>query len=183
MKYIFVLFALILNVSADTKPMIVDLLPEELRGYSYVNFYNFNSDLGYSLRYAKKTEDKNYADIYIWPVSKEAKGYSHHDIVLITTKMALDDIYTMQQSGAYSNVVELSNETANVDGLIIARCKLSMLRENLKIVSYLYVTEHKGKLLKIRITLPDNEINRSREDIENFAIEMFINIMDNIDSA
>ena len=92
-------------------------------------------------------------------------------------------IYTMQQSGAYSNVVELSNETANVDGLIIVRCKLSMLRENLKIVSYLYVTEHKGKLLKIRITLPDNEINRSREDIENFAIEMFINIMDNIDSA
>ena len=196
-KYLMVLAVLILSAcstikststsnfpdSANEQPGIVELLPKELHNYSYVGQHNYGGNLGYSLRYAKSSEYKHYADIYIWPAPKEASEYPHKIVVESVTEASLGDIYAAQEQGAYDNLALLEGLIYDTDGQILTMHKLSMLKGNLKSISYLFVTEYKGKLLKARVTLPDNEANRAREDVQEFVVELINTIIENIASA
>lgn len=167
----------------NSEPKLVNLLPAKIHGYEYFDYKNFEGDLGYRLRFIKEHDDNHIADIYIWPVSTETLKYPHREIVLSVAEGALNDIYTVQEAGVYSNVKVLDGKEYNNNGQIMAMYKLTMLRQNLNSISYLYVTEFGDKYLKLRISLPDNEVNREREDIEQFMLDLLNRIINNIESA
>jgi len=167
----------------NTEPKLVNLLPEKIHGYEYFDYKKFEGDFGYRLRFIKEHDDSHIADIFIWPVSTETLKYPHREIVLSVAEGALNDIYNVQDAGVYSNVKVLDGKEYNNNGQIMAMYKLTMLRKNLNSISYLYVTEFGGKYLKLRISLPDNEVNREREDIEPFMLDLLNRIINDIESA
>jgi hypothetical protein len=167
----------------NSEPKLINLLPDKNHGYEYLNYKKFEGDFGYRLRFIKEHEDSHTADIYIWPVSKETLKYPHREIVLNLAEGALNDVYTVQETGRYSNVEVLDGKEYNNNGQVMAMYKLTMLRQNLNSISYIYVSEFGGKYLKLRISLPDNVVNRDRSDIEPFVLDLLNSIINNIESA
>ena len=171
------------QASSSEQPRIVSYLEPEYSGYVYRDYHVYEQGLGYSLRFDSKNESLNYADIYVWPAGEEAKGYSHKDLVLGATKASIDDIYSVQKAGHYSNVDIIDRAAYDNNGMILTVHKIVLLRNNLQSLSLLYITEADGKLLKARITLPDNEPNRNRTDTDQFVVQIFNLIVANIEDA
>ncbi|HEY9035666.1 MAG TPA: hypothetical protein VIM96_03040 [Pseudomonadales bacterium] len=162
-----------------TPPPIVAHLPHRIGGYEYAGFTEYGPGLGYSLRYIKKGLQGNYADIYIWPVPKEAQKYSHEEIVYGVTEGSLQDIYEMQNRGIYEKVELIDRLAYGSSEQLVTMHRLVMLRENRKTLSFLYLTEYQGRLLKARVSLPDNEANRSSDEVKQFVLEIFNRIIAN----
>lgn len=172
-----------LEPGADLEPNIIQFLPPQLEGYQYEKYKNYGGKLGYSLRYRKDLERHHFADFFIWPVSKETMKYAHKEIVFSVAEGNLNDIYTAQEVGMYSNIEVLTNKAYDTDGQILVITKLSMLRGNLSSLSYLVVTEYRGNYIKARVSFPDNEANRKRDDIEPFVVEFINEIIGSIEHA
>src|SRR5690606_30778517 len=130
---------------------------------------DYGDELGYSLRYIKNNENSHYADIYVWGTPPQIANYTHREIVYAVTTAAVQDIHTIAEEGYYREI-ELLERLAYGEETILTMHKISMKKDNLAVLSFLYVSEYKGNLLKARISMPDNEFNRSREDIHAFVL-------------
>ncbi len=171
------------SVVEKTPPPIVSHLPHRIQSYEYSGFTEYGSGLGYSLRYIKKGFKGNYADVYIWPVPKDARQYSHEEIVYAVTNGSLQDIYNMQDRGVYEKVELIDRLAYGSSEQLVTMHQLVMLRENRKTLSFLYLTEYQGRLLKARVSLPDNDANRSSDEVRQFVSEIFNRIIENIDES
>lgn len=169
--------------SSNNEPAIVKLLPVQITNYKYSGYRLYGKGLGYSLRYKFQNENYHFADIYIWPAPERAKKYSHKEIVYGVTDSGIRDIYSMQEKGHYNNVKILEKRAYTNKNNTLTMHKITMLRGNVESLSFLYVTEFNGILLKARISMPDNTTNRGRKDIKEFAIEIFNKIIKNIKHA
>ncbi|MDX1451238.1 MAG: hypothetical protein R3183_01685 [Oleiphilaceae bacterium] len=175
--------SVITETELDSEPRIIRFLPEMLQGYRYEDYENYGGNLGYSLRYRKENEPYHMADFFIWPVSKEALKYPHKDIVFSVADGSLQDIYSAQDAGLYNKVEVLESNAYDTNGKILVVTKLSMLRDNLSSLSYLVVTEHRGKYIKARASFADNSANRERGDIAVFLVDFINQIIRNIENA
>lgn len=161
----------------------MDFLPAKLEGFSYENSTTYPAPWGYSLRYGKNTTHRTYSDIYIYPIPKEANGYKHEEIVYGITKEALREIEYAKEKGAYSEFKVISKGTFYLNGKLATRVEIFLVRNNLSSYSLLYVTESEGKLIKARMTMPDNESNRNNESWNKFIDKVFSIILSNIEKA
>lgn len=157
----------------SNEPDIVNLLPKTVDEYRYAGFKNYRNKLGYSLRYIKDNEIHHHADIYIWDTPTQISSHSHRDIVYSATNAAIREIHAIAAQGRYSKIEFLEKLAFGADDSVLTLHKISMQKDNLAVISFLYVSEYKGNLLKARITLPDNEFNRSRNDVHVFVGHMF----------
>ncbi len=161
--------------------VVIDVEPQQ---YRYIALQEYGGELGYSLRYSKQTEQNHFADVYIWPVHQQLNDFSHKDIVYAMSNSAEQDIYTAEKYGAYSNVKLLDrSEQFMTDDMMVTRQRFTFIRNHLLTLSFLYLTEYQGKVLKIRLSLADNEFNQTRKDIDTFALSLFEQIIENFHLA
>ncbi len=181
MVMLFSFGALAEDLVAQIEPKIVQYLPEDLLEYQYSGFVQFGGDLGYGLRYEKLYELEHYADIYVWPKKPSTRELSHEQLVNSYSKLALSEIFYAELQGQYKSVKVLDQFIVEDDlGKKTAFTKMSFLRQNLDTVSYLAITESEGKIIKVRISLANNSLNQSREDLQDFILKIFTEIRNNI---
>ena len=171
------------NHLSNNEPAIANLLPVQITNYKYSGYRLYGEGLGYSLRYKYINENYHFADIYVWPTPEQAKKYSHKEIVYGVTNSGIRDIYSMQSKGHYNNVKILKKRAYTNQDNTLTMHKITMLRGNVESLSFLYVTEFNGILLKARISMPDNTANRKRKDTKEFAVGIFNQIIKNIKHA
>jgi len=165
----------------ESTPDIVNHISHYIGDYEYIGIKHYGDDLGYSLRYNNKFLTSTHADFYIWPVPPQATGYPHKDIVFAASDASLSDIIAVKENGGYQEMEILDQATYDSNGLIITVHKFSFLRSGLRVVSFMYVTEHKGSFLKARVSMPDNEANRDEKKVNVFVTDVLNQIIANID--
>lgn len=163
-------------------PPIIRVLGTTISGYSYVDQYTYPEGLGYSVRYNNINNPGDYADIYIWSVAAKDSGLSHKGLVAKNAREAVTSIYQAEQMGSYQKVEALSSQSANDSGRRTEFFKLSFLKGGVKSYSYLYVSEHKGKYLKARVTMPAQGAGEDAA-VNNFVLPAFERIAANIDKV
>lgn len=165
------------------EPAMIKKLPDsvdsfDMQGYKYFG----DGSGGYSVRYANKRK-RRIADLYIYPVADENSELGHNQLVLGSTRATLLAIGEAAKQGHYEkfNVI---NAATRAQGLrTTARVQATYLRDNLASYTLVYQTEHKGTLLKIRVSMPDNESNRSNAEWDKFADRMFKTAISNLESG
>ncbi|MFT6642163.1 MAG: hypothetical protein ACJAUZ_003167, partial [Flavobacteriaceae bacterium] len=65
----------------------------------------------------------------------------------------------------------------------VARVQATYLRQNLASYTLVYQTEYNGTLLKIRVTMPDNESNRDSREWDLFTDTVFQSVISELDST
>ena len=165
------------------EPALIESLPEnvqsfELRGYKYFQ----DGSGGYSLQYANDRKRRT-ADVYIYPVAEENSNLEHNQLVLGSTRATLEAIGAAAQQGHYDNF-NVINAGTQARGLrTVARVQATYLRQNLASFTLVYQTEHAGTLLKIRVSMPDNESNRVSGEWDLFAEKIFETIIEDLEQA
>lgn len=162
---------------------IMEVLPDSIEGFSYVGSATYPQPWGYSLRYRSGASRWTHSDIYIYPAPKADKPQSHQELVVGMTRQALEEIDYAKQRGAYSSFQILDQRKFTLNGKMATRIDMVLVKDNLVSYSLLYVTESQGKLLKVRMTMPDNEANRNNARWQRFAETVFNTIMANMDKA
>lgn len=157
------------------EPDIVKYLSKDLEGYQLVKARTHKEGRVFSIRYNKVKESNHSADVYIWPKPKNANA-NHQDFVSAATQRGIRDIFSLQKSGHYENVKILEQGQLKVDDTIITKSSLSFLKRNLSTISHLYITQVEDKILKVSISLPNNETNLSRSDIDIFSSKILLEI-------
>lgn len=162
------------------EPELINALPDtldsfELQGYKYFN----DGSGGYSVRYANPRK-RRIADVYIYPVAAENSDLEHNQLVLGSTRATLEAIGEAVRQGHYANFNVLEAATQASGLRTTARVQATYLRENLASYTLVYQTEYKGTLLKIRVSMPDNESNRSSMAWDRFANSMFQTVIDDL---
>lgn len=172
-----------LNVeNKNNKPEILDILPTNIDEFNYVGYQVYpEKSLGYSIRYA--IVNIGYADVYIYPVPKAALELDSKEIVIESTKAAITDIQYFVSKGIYSEFKVLSQKFSENNGVITTKIEGSFVKNNLQLYTMLYLTEHSGMLLKARISVNDNETNRSSTGWDSFVGKLFGLITANIEKA
>lgn len=173
------------EVEAPTapEPALYSTLPEnvdsfELKGYKH---FEDGSD-GYSVRYANERK-RRMADLYVYPVAEENADMEHSQLVLGSTRATLMAIGEATRKGHYANFNVINAATRAQGVRTIARVQATYLRQNLASYTLVYQTEHEGTLLKIRVTMPDNEHNRSSREWDEFADTMFKTAIEGLEAA
>ncbi len=173
--------ATVTPADAEPKPMpepaLIEALPDsmqsfELQGYKYFK----DSSGGYSVRYANLPK-RRIADVYIYPVAEENSELAHDQLVLGSTRATIQAIGEAARQGHYANFNVVNAGTQAYGMRTVARVKATYLRQNLASFTLVYQTEYKGTLVKIRVSMPDNESNRDNEEWDAFAEEMFSTII------
>lgn len=165
------------------EPVLFSTLPDtvesfELKGYKYFE----DGSGGYSVRYANERK-RRIADLYVYPVAEENINLEHNQLVLGSTRATLMAIGEATRQGHYANF-NVVNAATRAQGLrTVARVQATYLRHNLASYTLVYQTEHKGTLLKIRVSMPDNEFNRESAEWDGFADTMFKAAIKSIESA
>ena len=119
----------------------------------------------------------------MYSVAEENADLEHNQLVLGSTRATLTAISEATRQGHYSNF-NVINAATRAQGLrTTARVQATYLRKNLASYTLVYQTEHKGTLLKIRISMPDNEHNRSSREWDALADTLFSKAIDSIDAA
>jgi hypothetical protein len=167
--------------SAPPPPPLINTLPEtletfELQGYKYFD----DGSGGYSVRYANERKQRT-ADVYIYPVAEENSALEHNQLVLGSTRATLQAIGEATRQGLYANFNVINAATQSHGLRTVARVQATYLRQNLASFTLVYQTEHKGTLLKIRLSMPDNESNRDSEEWDRFADRLFGTIIEDLD--
>lgn len=169
--------------SEKPEPALIKSLPKkfdtfELQGYKH---FDDGSD-GYSVRYANERK-RRVADLYIYPVAEENTELEHNQLVLGSTRATLMAISEATKQGHYSNF-NVINAATRAHGLrTVARVQATYLRKNLASYTLVYQTEHKGTLLKIRVTMPDNESNRKSSEWDKLAEQLFKDAITSLDGT
>jgi hypothetical protein len=142
----------------------------------------FNDGSGYSIRYSNERKQR-LADLYIYDVAEENASLDHKQLVLGSTKATMDAIGAAAKQGHYANYSVL-NAAMHAQGLrTVARVQATYLRQNLASYTLVYQTEYKGTLLKIRVTMPDNDSNRNSREWDLFTDTVFQSVISELDST
>lgn len=171
------------KVTHDEHYVILDVLSKQVDGFSYEGSTTYPAPWGYSLRYRNNESKRTYADIYIYPVPREAVDYKHKDIVFSITNDALHEIDYAKERGVYSKFNVISKGTFEILDNVATKVEISLVKDNLVSYSLLFVTESSGKIIKARMTMPDNELNRNNEAWNKFVAKTFSIILKNIEKA
>ena len=163
-------------------PSGVEALPERIASFEYDGYRRFEdgSD-GYSVRYVNGTK-KRLADVYVYPVADENGELGHEALVLGSTQATLRAIGEAVNQGLYANFAVLDAATRATGARTTARVQATYLRENLASYTLLYQTEHEGTLMKIRVSMPDNESNRANGEWDAFAARVFELLIEDLES-
>jgi len=164
-------------------PPLVETLPASVGSFAYEGFRHFEDDSGgYSLRFANKRKHR-VADVYVYPVAEENRALDHERLVLGSTRATMEAIGEAVRRGLYTNFNVINAATRARGIRTTARVQATYLRRNLASYTLLYQTEHDGTLVKIRLSMPDNESNRGNAEWDRFAERMFELIVDELDGA
>jgi hypothetical protein len=164
------------------EPALINVLPDELLSFELKGYKYFDDGSGgYSVRYANPRKHR-VADVYIYPVAEENKTLAHNQLVLGSTSATIQAIGEAARQGHYANFNVLNAVTQAYGVRTVARVQATYLRENLASYTLVYQTEHAGTLVKIRVTMPDNDSNRSSTEWDEFAEKIFKTIVKDLDS-
>lgn len=165
------------------EPMLIGTLPDKLMSFDLQGYKFFEDGSGgYSVRYSN-THKRRIADVYIYPVAEENSELAHNQLVLGSTKATIQAIGEAARQGHYANFNVINAGTQAYGVRTVARVQATYLRQNLASYTLLYQTEHQGTLVKIRITMPDNDSNRSNGEWDNFAEAMFARVIAQLDDT
>ena len=164
------------------EPALYSALPENLDSFERQGYKHFadGSD-GYSVRYTNERK-RRMADLYVYPVAEENVNLEHNQLVLGSTRATLMAIGEATRQGHYSNFNVINAATRAQGVRTVARVQATYLRENLASYTLVYQTEHEGTLLKIRVTMPDNEYNRTSREWDEFADTMFKTAIESLEA-
>jgi hypothetical protein len=171
------------DVAGSERYPILEVLPRHIEGFSYKGMRVYPDPWGYSLRYGNDSNQGVYADIYLYPVPQELRGREQEDIVMNKTNEALEEIDYFKRKGVYSAFEVISRDAFEILGNKTSEVEIQLVRDNLALYSLLFVTESKGKLIKARMTMPNNEANNGSEAWKRFVESVFTVILNNIDKA
>lgn len=164
-------------------PSLIKTLPEQVESFDYEGFKYFKKvEAGYTVRYTNKRK-KRMADVYIYPVADENLKLGHSQLVMGSTRATLKAIGQAVSRGLYSNFNVIGAATHARGVRTVARVQTTYLRQNLASYSILYQTEHNGTLVKIRVTMPDNETNRANDEWDRFALAMLDLVVKDLDAG
>ena len=167
---------------AAPKPALYSALPESVDSFELKGYKHFEDGSGgYSVRYANERK-RRMADLYVYPVAEENANLEHNQLVLGSTKATLMAIGEATRQGHYSNFNVINAATRAQGVRTIARVQATYLRENLASYTLVYQTEHDGTLLKIRVTMPDNEYNRTSREWDEFADTLFKTAIESLEA-
>lgn len=174
------------NRSADEPkplpaPEIIDSLPDEVGSFDYQGYRYFEDDSnGYTFRYVNPRKHR-MADVYVYPVAEQNEDLDHEELVMGSTRATIQAIGAAVQQGIYNNFNVVGAATQVRGFRTVARVEATYLRENLASYTLVYQTEYDGTLLKIRVSMPDNESNRASTEWDEFANTMFNTIVEELD--
>ncbi|MDC0434084.1 hypothetical protein OAM69_00385 [bacterium] len=170
-------------VEEQAEPALIEALPETVDSFDYTGYKYFEDGSGgYSVRYSN-TRKRRIADLYVYPVAEENADLEHNQLVMGSTRATLTAISEATRQGHYANF-NVINAATRAQGLrTTARVQATYLRENLASYTLVYQTEYEGTLLKIRLSMPDNEFNRSSREWDSFADTMFKKAIESVDLA
>lgn len=164
-------------------PALVKSLPSTLDSFEYQGYKYFSdgSD-GFSLRYANLRK-RRLADVYVYPVALENSELEHEKLVMGSTRATMQAIGEAVRQGVYTNFNVVAAATRARGVRTVARVQATYLRENLASYTLVYQTEHDGTLIKIRVTMPDNEMNRRSTEWDRFAERIFREVTRDLDKT
>lgn len=162
-------------------PDAISQLPPSIASFDYDGYRRFDdgSD-GYSFRYADAAKNR-LADVYVYPVAAENANLAHEALVLGSTRATIQAIGEAVNRGLYANFAVLDAATQARGMRTTARVQATYLRGNLASYTLLYQTEHDGTLMKIRLSMPDNESNRTNGEWDAFAERVFELLIDRVE--
>lgn len=167
--------------AATEAPAILSELPQEVETFDLQGYKYFNDGSGYSIRYSNERKQR-IADLYVYDVAEENLTLDHEQLVLGSTKATMDAIAAAAKKGHYSNY-NIVDAATHVLGLrTVARVQATYLRQNLASYTLVYQTEYKGTLLKIRLTMPDNDSNRNSGEWDLFTDTIFQSVIAELNS-
>lgn len=165
------------------EPALISELPVKQNSFDLQGYKHFEDGSGgYSVRYANLRK-RRIADVYIYPVAEENNELEHNQLVLGSTRATIQAIGEAARQGHYANFNVINAGTQSQGLRTVARVQATYLQENLASFTLVYQTEHEGTLLKIRISMPDNESNRASQEWDRFAKAMFIKAIANLDES
>lgn len=168
------------TVATAEEPALYKTLPESVESFDLQGFKHFEDGSGgYSVRYSNQ-QKRRIADIYIYPVAQENVNLEHTQLVLGSTRATLMAIGEATRQGHYANFNVINAATRAQGARTVARVQATYLRQNLASYTLVYQTEHEGTLLKIRVTMPDNEVNRLNSEWDTFADTMFKRLIEGL---
>lgn len=164
-------------------PSLIGALPLSIDSFDFEGYRHFEDGSGgYSFRYRNERK-KRLADVYIYPVARENSQLGHQALVLGSTRATMAAIEGAVQQGLYANFNVVGSATRTEGMRTVARVQATYLRENLASYTMLYQSEYRGTLMKIRLSMPDNESNRANDDWDGFAEQVFALVIDDVDAA
>lgn len=162
---------------------ILDVLPKHIQGFSYVGTKTYPEPWGYSLRYQLDGSQYTHADLYIYPVPKELAGQKHKDVIGRMKDQAIEEIGYAKEKGMYSEYRVMKNSSFNINGKFVSRTDIHLIKGNLVAYSLLFLTESDGKLIKVRMTMPDSEEVRRSDTWQKFVDKAFATVIKNIEKT
>ncbi len=168
-------------IVGDVAPEILQRLPSNIDGFLYRGARNYPASLGYSLRYRHGEIPDVDAEVLVSPVPQEAVAYSHIERVDLMSMRALREIQTARARGVYADYSIIRSGSFEIDGSYATRTDIALLRDEFASVALLFLTEREGRLLTLRMTMPDNYSNRHHDNWQQFAETVFGLILENIE--
>jgi len=168
--------------SRAPQPSLIGALPPSIDTFDFDGYRHFDDGSGgYSFRYRNERK-KRLADVYIYPVATENAQMGHEALVLGSTRATMAAIQGAVQQGLYANFNVVGSATRTRGLRTVARVQATYLRDNLASYTMLYQSEYRGTLMKIRLSMPDNESNRANTDWDAFAERVFGLVVDDVES-
>lgn len=171
------------DISNNGQREILNVLPKNIEGFTYDGVRTYPEPLGYSLVYRLDGSRLTYSDIYVYPVPGKMSGHTHKQIIDDMSNQALMEIAYAKEKGLYTEFKIINSKTFNLDGNYVNKVAIYVVKDNVESFSLLYLTQCEGKILKVRMTMPDNEINRHSDRWQKFVEKVFSVIIANIDKA
>ncbi len=164
------------------RPMLVDKLPKAVGDFKYESFYEYpQKALGYSVRY--RLQGGGYVDIYIYPVPDQIKALGHQKIVRGMADQAVNEIRYYEKQGVYKNFQILSEKQTEIKGSSVVKVEGTYLKNKQNLYTLLYLTEKSNTLVKARMSVDNNDANKSSQQWDRFISIVFGAILDNMDKA
>ncbi len=164
-------------------PELIAKLPDSVESFDYQGFRYFKEPTdGYTFRYVNPRKQR-LADVFVYPVAEQNKELAHDQLVMGSTRATLDAIGTAVQQGLYANFAVIGAATQARGYRTVARVEATYLRENLASYTLVYQTEYDGTFVKIRLSMPDNESNRSSQEWDRFAKSMFDTVIETLNQS
>jgi len=160
---------------------LVASLPKSVESFDLIGAEAFdNTGDGVTLRYANARKMRR-ADVFVYPVAEKNLNLAHPELVYGSTQATMQAIAQAVQQGIYQNLNVLDAATKGNGLRTIARVQATYLRNNLASYTLVYQTEHDGTMVKIRVTMPDNETNRGSREWDRFADQVLKSITRHLD--